>query len=150
MLDLHNDIFLTDNVGHNRLKFSQIYTPHKNESLVTPLAVLFMACLCIGISSGKPSVAMFYGLIANSSGETVSDPTNNRVPPRPRWVMSSCVRADRRMMPVGSIYRHDDQHFSDTVKWRHISMVAIRSPFCRSICRTVRVVKWWRFIALFE
>ena len=39
----------------------------------------------------------------------------------------------------------------DRVKWRHISMVEIRSPFCRSrpsYCMCV--VKWRRFIALFE
>ena len=36
------------------------------------------------------------------------------------------------------------------VKWRHISVVAMRSPFCRSTRHTMRVVKWWRFVALFE
>jgi len=40
-----------------------------------------------------------------------------------------------------------------TVKWRHISVVAVRSPFCGASWGNkivLYVVKWWRFVALFE
>jgi len=36
------------------------------------------------------------------------------------------------------------------VKWRHISVVEMWSAFCRSTRRTVCIVKWWRFVVLFE
>ena len=47
-----------------------------------------------------------------------------------------------RRSPVPGIHR---------VKWRHISVFAMRSPFCigQHVVLFV-VVKWWRFVALFE
>jgi len=43
MLYLHNDIFLTDIIGHDQLKFSYIYTSPGNEVLGTPLVVRKLA-----------------------------------------------------------------------------------------------------------
>jgi len=43
-----------------------------------------------------------------------------------------------------------DTVYTYRVKWRHISVVAMRSPFCRSTRRTMCAVKWWRFVVLFE
>jgi len=36
----HNDIFLTDTVSHDRLKFSSTYTPKNEIMMGTPLLVM--------------------------------------------------------------------------------------------------------------